>query len=447
MPDTAPPLMPGLISNTPSFSEAVRVYTRIGCLNFGGPVGQIALMHREFVDRLGWVEEEHFLHALNFCHLLPGPEAQQLATWIGWKLHGVRGGVAAGLLFILPGALVMALLSILYVVAADLDWFVAAFLGVKAAVLAIIAQALLRIGGRALTTALRRWIALAALIAIAAFAVPFPFIILAALVIGYAAARWRPGLLKISVPSSAMIAAPPSKLWGQSIRAMVQWGLAWTLPLILILVTVGRSHILWDIALFFSQLAMVTFGGAYAVLAYMAQEAVNGMGWLSAGEMADGLGLAETTPGPLILVTQFVGFLAAYHDAAPFTPMLAGLIGAAVTLWVTFVPCFLWIFTFAPWIDQMERAPGLKGALAAVTAAVVGVIANLSLWFALHLFFARVEDARWGFVSLPLPDIATVQWDAVFLSILAALLLFRFRFGIISMLGICAGAGLLLDFV
>lgn len=430
----------------PSFAEAVRAYARIGCLSFGGPAGQIALMHREFVDTLGWVDEDRFLHALNFCHLLPGPEAQQLATWIGWKLHGTRGGLAAGLLFILPGALVMALLSMLYVVAANLDWFVAAFLGIKAAVLAIVVQALLRIGGRALTTPLRRWIAVAALVGIAAFALPFPVVILAALLIGYFAARWRPALL--GLPATAPPAGPTEPApWRHSLKAIVQWGAIWAVPLVLVLFTVGRGHVLWDIGIFFSQLAMVTFGGAYAVLAYMAQEAVTGFGWLGAGEMADGLGLAETTPGPLILVTQFVGFLAAYRDAAPFTPLIAGLLGAGLTLWVTFVPCFLWIFTFAPWIDRMERAPGLKGALAAVTAAVVGVIANLSLWFALHVLFGRLVTAEWGPVSVQMPVASTVQWDAVLLAAMAAVLLFRFRIGIIPLLALCAGVGLLLDFV
>lgn len=431
----------------PTFAEAVRAYARIGCLSFGGPAGQIALMHREFVDELRWVEEDQFLHALNFCHLLPGPEAQQLATWIGWKLHGTRGGIVAGLLFILPGALVMALLAMLYVVAANLDWFAAIFLGIKAAVLAIVVQALLRIGGRALTTPLKRAIAVTALAGIAVLALPFPLVILAALLVGYAAARWRPAWLGLGVGAPPVAAPSEPAPWRYSVKAIVQWGAIWAVPLLLILVTLGRGHVLWDIGVFFSQLAMVTFGGAYAVLAYMAQEAVTGFGWLSAGEMADGLGLAETTPGPLILVTQFVGFLAAYRDAAPFTPLIAGLLGAGLTLWVTFVPCFLWIFAFAPWIDRMERAAGLKGALAAVTAAVVGVIANLSLWFALHVLFGRLVAVEWGPVSVQMPVLASVQWDALGLAILAAVLLFRFRWGIIPMLALCAGMGLLLDFV
>jgi chromate transporter len=433
MTESSPPI-------PPSFAEAVRAYARIGCLSFGGPAGQIALMHREFVDERRWVDEATFLHALNFCHLLPGPEAQQLATWIGWRLHGLRGGLVAGLLFIIPGALVMLGLSVLYVMAAGLDWFAALFLGIKAAVLAIVVQALLRIAGRALKTPLQRGIAVASFVAIAILTLPFPVVILCALLIGWAAGRWRPGWLKLS-PVAATPADPTRSAWRQSVSAVLGWGTIWAAPMLLILVTLGKEHVLWDIGVFFSQLAVVTFGGAYAVLAYMAQEAVSGYGWLRPGEMADGLGLAETTPGPLILVTQFVGFLAAYRDAAPFTPFVAALLGAGLTLWVTFAPCFLWIFAFAPWIDRLERAAGLKGALAAVTAAVVGVIANLSLWFALHVLFRRLAPSGWGF---EVPVLGSVDWAAVLLALLAAVLLFRFKLGIISMLAICSVLGLLI---
>lgn len=428
------------LSKSPAFAEALRVYARIGCLSFGGPAGQIALMHREFVDERRWVDESTFLHALNFCHLLPGPEAQQLATWIGWRLHGFRGGLAAGLLFIVPGALVMLILSLLYVTASGLDWFVALFLGIKAAVLAIVVQALLRIAGRALRTPLLRGIAVASFVAIALLALPFPFVVLAALLLGWAAARWRPDWLKLAPATNG--APPPARsAWRQSLSAVLLWGAIWAAPMLLILVTLGKGHVLWDIGAFFSQLAVVTFGGAYAVLAYMAQEAVSGFGWLRPGEMADGLGLAETTPGPLILVTQFVGFLAAWRDAAPFTPLVAGILGAGLTLWVTFAPCFLWIFAFAPWIDRLERAAGLKGALAAVTAAVVGVIANLSLWFALHVLFRRLVPSGWGF-DVPVP--VSVDWAAVLLALLAALLLFRFKLGIMPVLAICSVVGLVI---
>ena len=426
--------------SSPSFAEAVRAYARIGCLSFGGPAGQIALMHHEFVDERRWVDEATFLHALNFCHLLPGPEAQQLATWIGWRLHGFRGGLVAGLLFIIPGALVMLGLSALYVMAAGLDWFAALFLGIKAAVLAIVVQALLRIAARALKTPLQRGIAIASFVGIAILTLPFPLVILAALLTGWAAGRWRPDWLKLAPVKGAPL-APARSAWRQSLSAVLLWGVIWAAPMLLILVTLGQEHVLWDIGAFFSQLAVVTFGGAYAVLAYMAQEAVSGFGWLRPGEMADGLGLAETTPGPLILVTQFVGFLAAYRDAAPFTPFIAALLGAGLTLWVTFAPCFLWIFAFAPWIDRLERAAGLKGALAAVTAAVVGVIANLSLWFALHVLFRRLEPSDWGF---DIPVLSSIDLPAVAIAILAALLLFRFRVGIIPLLTICSAAGLVL---
>ncbi|MGV3731193.1 MAG: chromate efflux transporter [Sphingopyxis sp.] len=426
-----PPVAPG-------FGEAVRAYARVGLLSFGGPAGQIALMHREFVDERRWVDEATFLHALNFCNLLPGPEAQQLATWIGWRVHGLRGGLAAGLLFVLPGTLVMLGLSMLYVMAAGLGWFTALFLGIKAAVLAIVVQALLRIAGRALKTPLQRGIAVASFAAIAILTLPFPLVILAALLIGWAVGRWRPGWLRLAPAAAAPIVHARSP-WRQSVTAMLMWGAIWAAPMLLILVTLGQEHVLWDIGVFFSQLAVVTFGGAYAVLAYMAQEAVSGFGWLRPGEMADGLGLAETTPGPLILVTQFVGFLAAYRDAAPFAPFVAALLGAGLTLWVTFAPCFLWIFTFAPWIDGLERAAGLKGALAAVTAAVVGVIANLSLWFALHVLFRELARSGWG---MELPVLASLDPRALTLALLAALLLFRFRMGIVPVLAICSAAGL-----
>jgi len=426
----------------PTFAEALRVYARIGWLSFGGPAGQIALMHREFVDERRWVDESTFLHALNFCHLLPGPEAQQLATWIGWRQHGLRGGLAAGLLFVVPGALVMFVLSLLYVAAAGLGWFMALFLGIKAAVLAIVVEALIRIAGRALKTPFLRGVAVAAFLALAAIGLPFPIVVLSALLLGWAAARWRPGWLKLAAGGDR-VASPAGAAWRQSLSAVLLWGGLWAAPMLLILVTLGRGHILWDIGAFFSQLEVVSFGGAYAVLAYMAQEAVNGFGWLRPGEMADGLGLAETTPGPLILVTQFVGFLAAWRDAAPFTPFVAALLGSLLTLWVTFAPCFLWIFSFAPWIDRLERAAGLKGALAAVTAAVVGVIANLSLWFALHVLFRQLERTAWG---AELPVLETIDLPALALTILAFLLLFRVRLGIIPLLAICSAVGLLLDF-
>lgn len=426
----------------PSFSELVRVSARIGWLSFGGPAGQIALMHRELVDERRWVEEEEYLQALNLCTLLPGPEAQQLATWIGWKHHGWRGGLVAGGLFVLPGALVMLALSMLYALAADLDWFAALFLGIKAAVLAIIAEALLRIASRAVRTVFQRGLAIAAFVALFLFDAPFPLVVLAALGLGAWAGARRPGWLALG-PASADEQDHP-RAWSASLRAIAVWSAVWAAPLLAVFVLLGRDHVLWDIGVFFSQLAVVTFGGAYAVLAYMAQEAVSGFGWLEAGEMVDGLGLAETTPGPLILVTQFVGYLAAFRAPEPFSPFVAGLLGAGLTTWVTFAPCFLWIFTFAPWMDRLQRSPALKGGLAGVTAAVVGVIANLTAWFVLHVLFARVATVESGALRLYSPEWASFDWRAAAIAVVALVLVFRFRWGIVATLGASAALGLVL---
>jgi chromate transporter len=427
---------------SPSFSELVSVFARIGCLSFGGPAGQIALMHRELVDERQWVDEGQYLSALNFCHLLPGPEAQQLATWIGWRLHGVKGGLAAGLLFVIPGALVILALSIFYAYAANLDWFAALFLGIKAAVLAIVVQALIRIGGRALNTRFKQAVAAAAFAALFFFNLPFPFVVLGAGAVGMIVASNRPEWLALKAGNGAEITTP--KPWAATLRTVLIWAVIWAAPMVAVLATVGRDHVLWDIGVFFSQLAIVTFGGAYAVLAYMAQEAVQGFGWLSAGEMADGLGLAETTPGPLIMVTQFVGYLAAFRAPEPFTPLVAGIIGAGLTTWVTFAPCFLWIFAFAPWIEQMERAKWLKGGLATLTAAVVGVIANLTVWFALHVLFTSIGERQYGPLRLYWPDPASFSWQATLLSILAAFLIFRLKWNVIKTLAAAGLGGLLL---
>lgn len=430
----------------PTFAELVRVFWRIGLLSFGGPAGQIALMHRELVEERAWVSEGDYLHALNFCHLLPGPEAQQLATWIGWRLHGWRGGLAAGLLFIIPGALVMLVLSALYAVAAGLGWFAAVFLGIKAAVLAIVAQALLRIAGRALDTGFKRALALAAFAALFLFALPFPLIVLGAGALGMVVAAIRPEWLALKPMTGAAEPLRP-RPWRQSLAAVAIWGAIWAAPMVLIAATLGRDHVLWDIGSFFSQLAVVTFGGAYAVLAYMAQAVVEGHGWLTAGEMADGLGLAETTPGPLIMVTQFVGYLAAFRAPEPFTPFVAGVIGAGLTTWVTFAPCFLWIFAFAPWIDRMGKAVKLKGGLAALTAAVVGVIANLTVWFALHVLFARVEEARFGVLRLYRPDWTSFDWRAAVLSVACCILVFGLKWPVVRVLVAAAVGGLILSWL
>lgn len=429
-------------SKIPDFPELVRVFGRIGCLSFGGPAGQIALMHKELVDDRGWVDEDQYLHALNFCHLLPGPEAQQLATWIGWRLHGVKGGLAAGLLFVIPGALVILALSILYAYAANLDWFAALFLGIKAAVLAIVVQALIRIGGRALNTRLKQAIAVAAFVALFFFNLPFPLVVFGAGVFGCVVAIQRPDWLALKAVNGSPVTT--QKPWATTMRTIIIGVAVWAGPMAVILFTLGREHVLWDIGSFFSQLALVTFGGAYAVLAYMAQEAVQGHGWLSAGEMADGLGLAETTPGPLIMVTQFVGYLAAFRAPEPFTPLIAGIIGAGLTTWVTFAPCFLWIFAFAPWIDRLENVKWLKGGLSALTAAVVGVIANLTVWFALHILFAQIGERRFGPLRLYWPDLSSFNWQAALLAIFGAILIFRLKWNVLKTLTATGATGLLM---
>jgi len=430
-----------------SFSELVRVFARIGCLSFGGPAGQIALMHRELVDERQWVDEGSFLRALNLCHLLPGPEAQQLATWIGWRLHGTLGGLIGGLLFVLPGAIVMLALSLLYALAAQVSVIAAIFLGVKAAVLAIVVQAVLRVAGRALKGPFQRWLAVLSFVALFMFDAPFPLVVGVAALLGIIVTRMRPDWLKLhAAPKSSNAAVREPSLAG-TVGTILGWCLIWWAPMLAILLTLGQHHVLWDVGVFFSKLAVVTFGGAYAVLAYMGQQAVDTMGWVSAKEMADGLGLAETTPGPLIMVTQFVGFLAGWRAPAPFSPMVAGLLAAGLTTWVTFVPCFLWIFAFAPWMAKLERTVWLQGALAAITAAVVGVIANLSLWFALHVLFHRLAPMTVGPAKLLWPDLMSFDWRAATIAVVAALLVFRFKRGMLTVLGASALMGLGLSLV
>jgi chromate transporter len=422
-------------SAKPSFAEALALWGKLGVLSFGGPAGQIALMHRLLVDERRWIAPGPFLHALNFCMLLPGPEAMQLATYVGWRLHGTAGGLAAGLLFVLPGAVVVLALSIAYAFYGQVPLVEAAFLGVKAAVLVIVVEALVRVARRALRGPYDVAIAAAAFAAIFFFAAPFPLIIAAAVLLGWLHALGAPA------PSATQIAALPPVPLTRTVKTASLWLAIWIGPLLVMAALFGRVHVTTDIALFFSKLAIVTFGGAYSVLAYMAQQAVETYGWLSAGEMLDGLGLAETTPGPLILVTEFVGFLAGYRHGGE--PALAfGLLGAAITLWATFAPCFLWIFTGAPYVERLSASPRLAGALAGVTAAVVGVILNLSLWFALHVLFGTVTAVRHGPVLLWTPDLATLNVEALSLAILAAALLFGLRLGILSTLGITAAIAL-----
>ncbi|MFN3814815.1 MAG: chromate efflux transporter [Brevundimonas sp.] len=422
--------------------DLVRAFGRVGLISFGGPAGHIALMHQVVVQERKWLDEDQYLRALNFCTLLPGPEAQQLATYVGWRLHGVAGGLVAGGLFVLPGAAVILALSILYAYAADLTWVQGAFFGVKAAVLAIILQALVRLARRALDTGLKRGLALATFGLLFLFNAPFPAVILGAALIGalFAAPAAEP------TPDPESRPRKRDMLWRTG-RAVAVWGAVWAAPALAILLMLGPDHVLMDIAAFFSKLAVVTFGGAYAVLAYMAQEAVQTHGWLDAGQMADGLGLAETTPGPLILVTQFVGFLAAFRFPEPFTPLMAGIIGAGLATWMTFAPCFLWIFALAPWIERLEHARRLQAALSGVTAAVVGVIANLGLWFALHVLFDQTRRIQTGPLDVTLPVLSGFQPLALVLAAVAAIALIRFKLGIMTVLAGAVAAGVALQAV
>ncbi|MBL8907933.1 MAG: chromate efflux transporter [Rhizobiales bacterium] len=415
--------------SAPSLSEATGVWVKIGVLSFGGPAGQIAMMHRVFVDERKWLSEEEYFAALNFCMLLPGPEAMQLATYTGWKLHGWKGGLIAGVLFVLPGALVILALSILYALLGQLPLVEALFFGIKAAVLAIVIEALLRVARRALKFASDWWTAGLAFLALYVLDAPFPIVIALAAAFGYMRTRFSVSGHVTSIPID----------WRTSVRTAALWLALWFVPIAILIAGFGRHHVFSEVALFFSKLAVVTFGGAYAVLSYMAQQAVENYGWLSPAEMVDGLGLAETTPGPLILVTQFVGFIAGYREAGG---LWGGVAAAIITLWVTFVPCFLWIMVGAPYIERLRGNPRLSGALAAIAAAVVGVILNLSLWFALHVLFAKVERAGWGFVKPWLPDIATLDVAALSLSIIAALALLRFHLGILGTLALCAALGI-----
>ena len=401
-----------------------RVFARIGLLSFGGPAAQIALMHRELVEERRWLSEAEYLRALSFCMLLPGPEAMQLATYAGWKLKGIGGGLVAGLLFVLPGAVIILALAAAYVVYGNLPLVSAVFLGIKASVVIIVIEALLRVARRTLKGRAQWCIALMAFAGIFLFNLPFPVIILVAGIAG--AALFAKAVLVVTARPQN-----PHFLMILTIGLIIWW-----LPLG-ILALFGQDFLL-TVGIFFSKLAVVTFGGAYAVLAYMTQTVVQDYGWLSTAEMMDALGLAETTPGPLILVTEFVGFLAGYAEAGLGVAVAA----AAVTLWVTFVPCFLWVFALAPYVEWMANRPRLTAALAGVMAAVVGVIANLALWFALQLFFGQSSDYSAGPITLRLPDLATVNIRAVLIAMLAAVLLLRWHWNLLVVLAFSALAGI-----
>lgn len=440
-----------------SLAEATRTWARVAALSFGGPAGQIAVMHRILVDEKRWIGENRFLHALNYCMLLPGPEAMQLATYFGWLMHGVRGGLIAGGLFVLPGFLSILALSMLYAGFQEVALVEALFFGIKAAVLAVVVEALLRIGKRAMKTAPMYMIASAAFIAIFAFDIPFPFIIAAAALTGFIGGRLDPVRFvvikghdvsesedssgsKPLIDASGVSGVRPSL--ARSVKTILIWGTLWMLPVTALLLLAGRGDVFTELAIFFSKLATVTFGGAYAVLAYMAQEAVETHGWLAPGEMLDGLGMAETTPGPLVQVVQFVGYMGGYRGAEGMGPVTAGALASLLVTWVTFIPCFLWIFLGAPYVERLRGNVLLSAALSAVTAAVVGVILNLAIWFALHVLFADLDEVTgWGARFL-VPELASLDIAAAAIAVGALIAMLRFHAGLLKVLAASAIAGM-----
>lgn len=443
-----------------TFREALGVWTQVALQSFGGPAGQIAVMHRILVERKRWISEERFLHALNYCMLLPGPEAQQLATYVGWLLHGVRGGLAAGLLFILPGVIAILALSIVYVTFGDTVVVPSLFFGLKAAVSAVVFEAVQRIGKRALRNRLLWGLAAASFVAIFFFEVPFPAIIAAAALVGFLGGRKFPELFQSAGHGQTAVApddddprpadrrtidSRPSH--SRSLGVLAVWLTIWWGPQFALWQLFGASHVFVQQGLFFSEAALVTFGGAYSVLSYIAQRAVESFHWLSPREMLDGLGMAETTPGPLIMVVQFVGFLAAYRFApgseSSLTPLAAGVCGALLTTWVTFAPCFLWIFLGAPYIEYLRSNRSLSHALGGITAAVVGVILNLAVWFALHVVFGRVDQTHVGPLRLFVPEWSTIDWPALAIAAAAAWMLLKQKWSVPVVLGVCTAAGAL----
>lgn len=439
-----------------TLGEAFWVWLRIAALSFGGPAGQIAVMHRILVDEKRWIGEHRFLHALNYCMLLPGPEAQQLATYIGWLMHKTRGGIVAGALFVLPGAVSIMALSWIYALYGRVGIVSALFFGLKCAVLAVVLQAVVRIGSRALKNTIMRGLAVLAFLLIFFLGVPFPVIVLGAGLIGYFGGRAGIAAFQVGGGHGAAkgeIVEDADTLLGealpahanptirQSLRQAVVWMVLWLAPVAVLLLLLGRTNVFSQIATFFSTMAVVTFGGAYAVLAYVAQQAVEGYHWLSPTEMLDGLGMAETTPGPLIMVLQFVGFMGAYRNPGMLSPLLAGTLGGLLATWVTFIPCFLWIFLGAPYIERLRENKAISSALTAISAAVTGVILNLAVWFAIHVLFARVGTLIAGPVALAWPDWTSLEPAALVLAVVSALLLLRFKAGIFVTLAVCGAAG------
>jgi chromate transporter len=442
-----------------SLGEAFWVWLRIAALSFGGPAGQIGVMHRILVDEKRWIGEHRFLHALNYCMLLPGPEAQQLATYIGWLMHRTRGGIVAGALFVLPGAVSIMALSWIYALYGRVGIVSALFFGLKCAVLAVVLQAVARIGSRALKNTIMRGLAVAAFVLIFFLGVPFPIIVLGAGLIGYLGGRagmaafqagGGHGTAKGDIVADAdtllgeALPAHANPTIAQTLRQAAVWLFLWLAPVAALLLVLGQGHVFSQIATFFSTMAVVTFGGAYAVLAYVAQTAVETYHWLSPREMLDGLGMAETTPGPLIMVLQFVGFMGAYRNPGLLSPMLAGTLGGLLATWVTFIPCFLWIFLGAHFIERMRGNRALTGALSAITAAVVGVVLNLAIWFAIHTLFRDVRPYSAGPLGFDVPMPASADLWALLLSAAAILAVFRFKVGMITTLASASIAGMAL---
>ena len=416
------------MQSNPTLRQSTATWCKIGLLSFGGPAAQIALMHREIVENKKWLSEDQFLNALNFCMLLPGPEAMQLATYSGWRINGTLGGLIAGLLFVLPGAFLITLLAVIYAFFGDVPLINSLFLGVKATVVVIVIQALLKVSKKALKTHYHTSIAVTAFISIFFFNLPYPFIIFVSAFFGY---LMLPNKIKVKQVQQSQ---PLTK----TLKTILAWLVVWWIPILLVYL-ISDQKILTEITIFFSKLAVVTFGGAYAVLSYMAQDVVITKDWLTAGQMMDGLGLAETTPGPLILVTEFVGFLAAFQEGGIKLALIAGFL----TLWVTFIPCFLWIFAGAPYIDWISSQPRLHGALSAITAAVVGVILNLSIWFMLHVFFEKISDVQFGPINLLWPNFSYINVPAIFLTSISIWLIIRLNWNIALVLLINASLALL----
>jgi len=441
-----------------SLREATKVWFAISLQTFGGPAGQIAIMQTTLVDEKRWIGQKRFLHALSYCTLLPGPEAQQLAIYIGWLLNGVRGGLIAGTLFVLPGVLALLGLSALYVGAGDTTVVTAILAAVAPAVLAIVAQAVVRVGGRALGHPALVALAVAAFVALWVFAVPFPLVIAAAAAIGWALGRWAPHTMTSKkahgsaddgppplIPDDALHTERPSRV--HALKVVVLGLLAWAVPVGLVIAVTGRHSIFTDQALFFTGAALVTFGGAYAVLAYVAQKAVEVYGWLTPSEMITGLALAETTPGPLIMVVQFVAFAGAYRDPGDLNPWVAAVLASLLTTWVTFVPCFVFVFVGAPYVERLRGNQGLSAALTGIMAAVVGVIANLAVFFAVHTLFSEVNTIDWGPIHLQVPEPGTLKPLSLAIAAFAAFLLFRRKWSVLRTLGICAVIGLVVGIV